>query len=54
VVFDVGVALVEKHVHHASWSELHAMIHDAGFSKLRQRKLNVLAPLLVNVAQVAE
>jgi ubiquinone/menaquinone biosynthesis C-methylase UbiE len=54
VVFDVGVALVEKHVHHASWSELHAMIHDAGFSQLRQRKLNVLAPLLVNVAQVAE
>ena len=26
VVFDVGVALVEKHVHHASWSELHRMI----------------------------
>jgi ubiquinone/menaquinone biosynthesis C-methylase UbiE len=50
VVFDVGVALVEKHVHHASWSELHRMIHEAGFAVLRQRKKNVLAPLLVNVA----
>ncbi|MFQ5805758.1 MAG: class I SAM-dependent methyltransferase [Phycisphaerae bacterium] len=53
VVFDVAVALVEGHVHHASWSELHAMIQDAGFSDLRQRKLNIFAPLLVNVAQVA-
>lgn len=54
VVFDVGVALFEKHVHHASWSELHGMIHDGGFAELRQRKMNVLAPLLVNVAKVAE
>ena len=54
VVFDVGVALVERHVHHASWSELHRMIHDAGFTELRQRKMNVLAPLLVNVARLAE
>ncbi len=54
VVFDVGVALVEKHVHHAGWSELHRMIHDAGFTELRQRKMNVLAPLLVNVARLAE
>jgi len=54
VVFDVAVSLVEKHVHHASWSELHGMIHAAGFAGLHQRKLNVLAPLLVNVARVAE
>jgi SAM-dependent methyltransferase len=52
IVFDVGVALAEKHVHHASWSELHAMLWDAGFAELRQRKTNVLAPLLVNVATV--
>lgn len=49
-VFDVGVALVEKDVHHASWSALRDMIHAAGFATLRQRKMNVLAPLLVNVA----
>jgi ubiquinone/menaquinone biosynthesis C-methylase UbiE len=54
VVFDVGVALAEGHVHHASWSELRGMILDAGFDRLQQRKKNVLAPLLINVAHVAE
>ena len=54
VVFDVGVAVVERHVHHASWSELRGMIHDAGFAELHQRKKNVLAPLLINVARVME
>ena len=54
VVFDVGVAVVERHVHHASWSELRGMIHDAGFAELHQRKKNVLAPLLINVAHVME
>jgi SAM-dependent methyltransferase len=53
VVFDVAVALAEKHVHHASWSELRTMIREAGFDHVRQRKLNVLAPLLVSVADVA-
>jgi ubiquinone/menaquinone biosynthesis C-methylase UbiE len=50
VVFDVAVASMERHVHHASWSAVRAMIQDAGFANLRQYKLNVLAPLLVNVA----
>lgn len=50
VVFDVGVARFEGHVHHASWSELRDMIERTGFATLRQRKVNVLAPLLVNVA----
>lgn len=50
VLFDVAVALIEKNVHHASWSELRDMVTAAGFATLRQRKLNVLAPLLVNVA----
>lgn len=49
-VFDVGVTLAEGHVHHASWSEIRGMIEAAGFSELRQRKLNVFAPLLVNIA----
>jgi len=53
VIFDVAVALVEKHVHHASWSELRQMIAEAGFVGLEQRKLNVLAPLLVSVAHVS-
>lgn len=50
VVFDVAVAWVEKNVHHAPWSEIRALLTGAGFVTLRQRKLNVLAPLLVNVA----
>lgn len=50
LVFDLAVASVEKNVHHASWSEIRGMINAAGFATLRQRKTNVLAPLLVNVA----
>lgn len=52
IVFDVGVATVEKHVHHASWSHVRGLIESAGFASLRQRKMNVFAPLLVNVALV--
>ena len=51
VIFDIVVENIEKHVHHASWSECREMIDSAGFADLRQRKLNVLAPLLVNVAE---
>ncbi|MBP7747723.1 MAG: class I SAM-dependent methyltransferase [Phycisphaerae bacterium] len=50
VVFDVAVSHVETNVHHASWSETRDMITAAGFATLRQRKMGVLAPLLVNVA----
>ena len=50
VIFDVAVAWAERSVHHAAWSELRRGIEQAGFRELRQRKLNVLAPLLVNVA----
>jgi ubiquinone/menaquinone biosynthesis C-methylase UbiE len=50
VLFDVFVARIERHVHHAAWSEIRRLVEDAGFASLRQRKLNVLAPLLVNVA----
>lgn len=52
LVFDVGVATVEKHVHHARWSQVRGMLDSAGFTSLRQRKMNVFAPLLVNVALV--
>lgn len=50
LVFDVGVAACEKSVHHASWSAIRRMVESAGFSRLSQRKINVFAPLLVNVA----
>ena len=52
VVFDVAVATYEKHIHHASWREIRTMIDAAGFSRIEQRKVNVLAPLLVSTAMV--
>jgi ubiquinone/menaquinone biosynthesis C-methylase UbiE len=50
VVFDVFVTGIEKHVYHVPWSEARAMLADAGFRDIRQRKMNVFAPVLVNVA----
>lgn len=50
IVFDVGVALAEGRVRHAAWSDVRNMTRAAGFATLRQRKLNILAPLLVTVA----
>lgn len=50
VVFDVLVYLVERDVHHAAWSEMRHWMNDAGFAHVHQRKMNVLAPLLVNIA----
>ena len=50
VIFDVAVAAVERNVHHASWTQMRTMINAAGFATLRQRKMNVLAPVLVNAA----
>lgn len=50
VVFALGVELVEKHVHHCTWREFQAMFAEAGFSDLRQHKINVFSPLLVNRA----
>ncbi len=50
VVFDVFVTAVERDVHHAAWSEVRRMFTEAGLTQIRQRKLNVLAPLLVSRA----
>lgn len=50
IVFDVGVTLVERDVHHASWTRTRSLLGEAGFASVRQRKLNVLAPLLVSIA----
>ncbi len=50
VLFDVIVATLERDVHHASWSQMRSLLAAAGFARVRQRKVNVLAPLLVTVA----
>lgn len=51
VIFDVIVAGIEGHVHHAAWSAVRDMLRAASFTALRQRKVGVLAPLLVSVAR---
>jgi hypothetical protein len=52
VLFDVFVTLAERHVRHAWWSEIRAMMTAAGFRSVAQRKINVFAPLLVSVGRV--
>lgn len=51
LIFDLIVATAERNVHHASWKEIRRLIGDAGFRGLQQRKMNVFAPLLINVAE---
>ncbi|MBK9118890.1 MAG: hypothetical protein IPM18_04700 [Phycisphaerales bacterium] len=51
LIFDLVVTGIERNVYHVPWAEMRQLLTDAGFPAVRQRKLNVLAPLLVNVAQ---
>jgi ubiquinone/menaquinone biosynthesis C-methylase UbiE len=48
-VFDVCVAKAEKEVFHAPWSTVRAYFERAGFTGIMQRKINVLAPVLLTV-----
>lgn len=50
LIFDLVVTSIEKTVYHVPWSEMRDMIRKAGFAHVTQRKMNVLAPLLINVA----
>lgn len=49
VTYDVIIAAVEKHVHHAPWSVIDAYFKTAGFREIRRRKLNYWFPLLLTV-----
>jgi len=49
VVFDVIIATVEKHVHHAPWPTIHDYFEQAGFNNIRRRKFNFWFPLLLTV-----
>lgn len=50
LVFDVGVATVEKGVHHAPWSKIRGYCQRAGLGEIRQRKYGVWVPRLLTVA----
>ncbi|MGQ9649804.1 MAG: class I SAM-dependent methyltransferase [Phycisphaerae bacterium] len=49
VTYDVIIAAVEKHVHHAPWSVIDGYFKTAGFRDIRRRKLNYWFPLLLTV-----
>ncbi len=49
VVFDVFIARIEGHVHHAPWKQVNQYFLDAGLTSIRQRKINLLFPALVTV-----
>jgi len=51
MMFDVIIGLVEKHVRHVSWRQMREYFEQAGFVHVRQRKRNLLFPLLVTVGQ---
>lgn len=52
VTYDVIIAAVEKHVHHAPWSVVDGYFKTAGFREIRRRKLNFWFPLLLTVGVV--
>jgi ubiquinone/menaquinone biosynthesis C-methylase UbiE len=52
IVFEIGVKLAERHIRHAKAAEMRSMMRAAGFGSVTQRKMNVFAPLLVNIAGV--
>lgn len=45
--FDFIVQRIERNVHHAPWSLVRQLFEQAGFTDIRHRKINLLAPLLV-------
>jgi ubiquinone/menaquinone biosynthesis C-methylase UbiE len=51
-IFDVVVGrLVEQHIRHVTWKQMRGYFEEAGFEHVRQRKLNLLFPLLLTVGQ---
>jgi len=53
-VFDVIIGTLEGDVRHATWRQMRACFEAAGFARVRQRKLNLLFPLLVTVGVVPD
>ncbi len=48
-VFDVVVGAIERDIHHATWSEIHGLFANAGFTNIRRRKSNILFPICTTV-----
>ena len=50
-VFDVAIARVEKHVHHAPWTQIHEYFTHAGLTNIQRRKFNYWFPLLLTIGE---
>ncbi len=50
MIFEVGVAYVEKHVHHCDSGEFKELLTRAGFSDIHQNNFGICPPALLNVA----
>jgi len=51
-VYDVCVATAEKPVFHAPWSAVRSYFERAGFTRIIQQKISVLAPVLLTIGEV--
>jgi ubiquinone/menaquinone biosynthesis C-methylase UbiE len=51
VTFDICIARVEGHVHHAPWPQIHQYFEDAGFRNIRRRKFNFWFPLMATIGE---
>lgn len=52
IAFDVLVSRFEPGVHHASWTEMRSYFEEVGFRNIRQRKSNLVPPILMTVGDV--
>jgi ubiquinone/menaquinone biosynthesis C-methylase UbiE len=50
-VFDVCVGSAEKPVFHAPWSTVHQYLERAGFARIMQHKIGILAPILLTIGE---
>jgi ubiquinone/menaquinone biosynthesis C-methylase UbiE len=53
LVFDIGVGLAEKSVHHCSAVEIRGQLLNQGYIDIYQEKMGFWGPVLVSVAQKA-
>ncbi|UCG34335.1 MAG: methyltransferase domain-containing protein [Phycisphaerales bacterium] len=51
-VFDVCVGSAEKPVFHSPWSTMRRYFERAGFARIMQHKIGILAPILLTIGEV--
>jgi ubiquinone/menaquinone biosynthesis C-methylase UbiE len=49
LTYDLIIGIVEKGVHHATWSQMRRHFEAAGFADVRQRKINIFFPILMTI-----